>query len=203
MTDFLSFLIDVMAVSKFQSAESIQVAIDQGYRLFGENRVQEAMAKWPALLSTNPTCRLHLIGPLQTNKVKDALTLFHGIESVDRPKLVDEIHKNRLNSHTRTTEFLIQVNVGCEPQKAGVMPDDLPYLIEYCQEKDVPISGLMCIPPVDENPEPYFLFLTNQARQNGMSIISMGMSGDYETAIKCGSTRIRVGTAIFGPRPLK
>ncbi len=200
MTNFLSLPVDVMAVSKFQSTDAIQDVINKGYRLFGENRVQEAVLKWSDLLQRNPQCRLHLIGPLQTNKVRQALQLFQGIESIDRPRLVDEIIKHKSSIDCRVSEFLIQVNIGEEPQKAGVMPTDFEALLTYCREVNLPISGIMCIPPVDLDPVPYFMAMNTLSQAYSLPTTSMGMSSDYNQAIACGSTRIRIGTALFGNR---
>lgn len=200
MTDYLSLPVDVMAVTKLQPVEDILPLISQGYVLFGENRVQEAALKWSNLLEQNPQCRLNLIGSLQTNKVRQALQLFHGIESIDRHRLVDEIVKCRLNEETKTTEFLIQINIGCEPQKSGVMPDDFKCLYTYCLSQGLLISGVMCIPPANQDPIPFFNQLKAMAQAVNIPVVSMGMSSDYEQAIACGSTRIRLGTALFGAR---
>jgi pyridoxal phosphate enzyme (YggS family) len=192
--------VEVMAVSKTQTREKIRQMIDQGYRLFGESRVQEAWEKWPPLLAHFPDCRLHLIGHLQTNKVKQAVELFHSIEVIDRPALVDALIKNLSLPTAKTQEFLIQVNIGAEPQKTGVLPTNFPSLYQYCKNKNLPIHGLMCIPPADQDPSPYFEKLKNMAQHHNLKILSMGMSQDYETALKYGSTRIRLGTALFGSR---
>ena len=200
MSNYLSLPVDVMAVSKFQSIEAIQTLIGQGYTLFGENRVQEATAKWASLLADNPQCRLNLIGPLQTNKVRQALQLFRGIETIDRHRLVDEIIKCRRQEETKTTEFLIQINIGKEPQKSGVMPEDFKDLYAYCQIQDLSISGVMCIPPADQDPVPFFNQVRAMAHDVNLPVVSMGMSSDYEQAIACGSTRIRLGTLLFGAR---
>ncbi|MBX3487037.1 MAG: YggS family pyridoxal phosphate-dependent enzyme [Candidatus Paracaedibacteraceae bacterium] len=200
MTNFLSLPVDVMAVSKFQPTDAIQDVINKGYRLFGENRVQEAALKWPDLLQRNPQCRLHLIGPLQTNKVRQALQLFQGIETIDRPRLVDEIINHKSSIDCRVSEFLIQVNIGEEPQKAGVMPADFEALLTYCREVNLPISGIMCIPPVNLDPVPYFMAMNALSQAYSLPTTSMGMSSDYNQAIACGSTRIRIGTALFGNR---
>ena len=200
MNDFRILPVQVMAVSKFQSIEAIQSLIDQGYTLFGENRVQEVESKWPALLAENHACQLHLIGPLQTNKVSQALQLFHGIESIDRVRLVDEIMKYLPQVKCRTTEFLIQVNIGREPQKSGVLPEEFDGLFAYCLKRGLPVSGVMCIPPVGLDPVRYFNEVYQLAVTHNLPVKSMGMSGDYEVAMACGSTRIRLGTALFGPR---
>lgn len=202
-SDILSLLakktVEVMAVSKAQPVANIENALEDGHRFFGENRVQEAQKKWPGLLKAYPDCRLHLIGPLQTNKAKQAIGLFHGIEVIDRPALVDTLVRYISLPTARTEEFLIQVNIGEEPQKSGVLPKDFQYLRQYCQERQLPVRGLMCIPPVTQDPRPYFEKMKLLAIESGLEVLSMGMSQDYETAIKCGSTRIRLGTAIFGP----
>ncbi|MBW8309685.1 MAG: YggS family pyridoxal phosphate-dependent enzyme [Candidatus Paracaedibacteraceae bacterium] len=195
-----SLPIEIMAVSKAQRIEKIRPLIEQGYRLFGENRVQEAQEKWPTLLAEFPTCQLHLIGHLQSNKVKQAVELFHSIEVIDRLTLVDALIKNLSLPTVRTQEFLIQINIGEEPQKTGVLPSDFSDLYQYCKNKNLPIHGLMGIPPAGQDPRPYFGKLKNIAQEHHLKILSMGMSQDYETAIKCGSTRIRLGTALFGPR---
>ncbi|WP_084676008.1 YggS family pyridoxal phosphate-dependent enzyme [Candidatus Paracaedibacter acanthamoebae] len=192
--------VEVMAVSKTQNIEKICHLIEQGYRLFGENRVQAAWEKWPALLTQFPECRLHLIGHLQSNKAKQAVELFHSIEVINRPSLVDALIKHLSLPTAKTQEFLIQVNIGEEPQKTGVHPNNFPDLYQYCKNKNLPIHGLMCIPPADQDPSPYFEKLKNMAQCHNLKILSMGMSQDYETAIKYGSTRIRLGTALFGSR---
>ncbi|WP_010299992.1 YggS family pyridoxal phosphate-dependent enzyme [Candidatus Odyssella thessalonicensis] len=192
--------VEVMAASKMQPVASIRQLLDYGHRFFGENRVQEALAKWPALLQEFSDCRLHLIGPLQTNKVKAALQLFHGIEVIDRLTLVDALVKYLKRPTTRTREFLIQINIGEEPQKAGVAPAEFITLYHYCQEKGLPIQGLMCVPPAKQDPTPYFQHMQQLADQVNLKILSMGMSQDYTCAVRYGSTRIRLGTALFGSR---
>lgn len=192
--------ISLVAVAKTHPADSIRPAIDAGHRLFGENRVQEAEAKWPALKSLHPDLRLHLIGPLQTNKLRDALGLFDVIETLDREKLARAMVKERDRGRPVPTCF-IQVNIGEEDQKAGIAPDAVDDFIRLCRDElALPVEGLMCIPPVDENPAPYFALLAEIARRNNISVLSMGMSGDYEIAVKLGATHVRVGTAIFGAR---
>lgn len=192
--------VQVMAVSKTQPSTKIVPFLEQGYRLFGESKVQEATAKWPSLLERYPDCRLHLIGSLQSNKINQALRLFHGIEVIDRPSLVDAIIKILACPTTKTQEFLIQVNIGCEPQKSGILPEDFPGLLAHCATKNLPISGLMCIPPADQDPTSYFQALHQLATRHGLETLSMGMSQDYQAALACGSTRIRLGTALFGSR---
>lgn len=191
--------ITLIAVSKFQPEEKLVAALEAGQRVFGENRVQEAASKWPKLKETYSDIELHLIGSLQTNKVKQALELFDVIEIIDRPKLVDEIVK-QLPKLERKPQFYIQVNVGEEEQKDGVLPEEFESLWQYCQKKGLPISGLMCIPPFDEAPAPYFALLNKLAANHGIKHLSMGMSSDFETAISLGATHVRVGTAIFGER---
>lgn len=201
-SDLLALLakktVEVMAVSKAQPVENIQKLLRGGHRFFGESRVQEVQEKWPDLLKVYPDCHLHLIGHLQTNKARQAIELFHGIEVIDRPSLVDALVQYLLLPTAKTCEFLIQVNIGQEPQKSGVLPKDFQSLKHYCQDRHLPIHGLMCIPPADQDPSPYFEKMRILASESDLKILSMGMSQDYETAIKCGSTRIRLGTAIFG-----
>jgi PLP dependent protein len=191
---------EIMAVSKTQPVSAIKELMAAGYRLFGENRVQEAFQKWPDLLKEVDGCRLQLIGPLQTNKVAQAVQLFHGIEVVDRPSLVDALVTQVARPTAVTREFLIQINIGEEPQKSGVLPRDFLDLYHYCCENRLPIQGVMGIPPVHQDPTPYFQQLKTLADQANLKILSMGMSQDYETAIRWGSTRIRLGTALFGKR---
>ncbi len=189
----------LVAVSKFHSQDAIMDAIHAGQRVFAENRVQEASAKWPALKKLYPDIKLHLIGPLQTNKVADSVRLFDVIESVDRIKLADcllkEMHKQKC-----FIPCLIQVNIGSELQKAGIMPENADEFINYCKNKGLNIRGLMCIPPEGENPQPYFENLRAIAVKHNLEILSMGMSNDFACAIKCGATHVRIGTAIFGKR---
>ncbi len=191
--------ITLVAVSKFHPTEALSDAIAAGQFVFGENRVQEAYEKWPPLKAHHPQVCLHLIGPLQTNKVKQALELFDVIETIDRPKLVDEIIKH-LPKLKQQPSFYVQVNIGEEAQKGGVMPAELNSLLDYCAERGLPIAGLMCIPPAEEPPAPYFALLNSLARRHKIKILSMGMSGDFEQAISLGATHVRVGTAIFGQR---
>jgi len=190
----------LVAVSKTVPAERIREAILAGQRLFGENRVQEAQAKFPALKSEAPDVELHLIGPLQTNKAKEAVALFDVIQSLDRAKLADALAAERQKSG-RCPRLFLQVNTGEEPQKAGVSPREAASLIAYVRQLDLPLVGLMCIPPADEDAAPHFAFLAKLARDRGLSGLSMGMSGDFELAVKFGATHVRVGTAIFGARP--
>jgi len=191
----------LIAVSKVKPAEVIHEALEAGQKVFGENRVQEAAEKWPQLKAEFPDTVLHLIGPLQTNKVKDALPLFDVIQTVDRPKLARYLAREMESTGLRP-DCYIQVNTGAEPQKAGVLPTETDDFIKSCREDhNLPIVGLMCIHPVDEEPALHFALLREIARRNGLSQLSMGMSDDYETAIEFGATHVRVGTAIFGKRP--
>jgi len=171
-----------------------------GQRVFGENRVQEAQTKWPALREEFPGIELHLIGPLQSNKARDAVALFDVIETVDREKIAAELARE-IAKQGRTLRLYVQVNTGSEPQKAGIEPKEAVAFVKRCREvHGLDIEGLMCIPPADENPGPHFALLEKLARQAGVERLSMGMSGDYETAVAFGSTSVRVGSAIFGGR---
>ncbi len=193
----------LVAVSKYHPVEKIKLALDAGHRLFGENRVQEAVDKWTLLKMEYPDIKLHLIGGLQTNKVKEAVQLFDVIETVDRKKLAVAIRKelDKCDSATATKEFYIQVNIGEEEQKNGIAPSDADEFIRYCKaDLGLNITGVMCIPPADEPPHLYFGLLHTIARRNALPNVSMGMSSDYHTAVKLGSTHVRVGTAIFGER---
>ncbi|NQV55554.1 MAG: YggS family pyridoxal phosphate-dependent enzyme [Rhodospirillales bacterium] len=190
----------LVAVSKTHPPETITPAIDAGQRLFGENRVQEAEAKWPKLKEANPDCRLHLIGPLQSNKAAIAVQLFDAIETVDRPKLAKALARHMEQTGLRP-DCLIQVNTGEEPQKAGVSPADADKFIAACRDEyGLPLIGLMCIPPANEEPSMHFALLCEIAQRNGLAELSMGMSADYEIAAAFGATLVRVGTAIFGAR---
>jgi PLP dependent protein len=192
--------VTLVAVSKTHSAASVREALMAGHRVFGENRVQEAQGKYPRLREEFPDLALHLIGPLQTNKVRDAVAAFDVIESVDRPRLAQALAREMDNSG-RQPPCLIEVNTGEEPQKAGIMPADADGFILECRERlGLPIVGLMCVPPLDEEPAPHFALLREIARRNGLEILSMGMSADFEKAIRFGATHVRVGTAIFGAR---
>lgn len=191
----------LVAVSKTHPAERIHLVLAAGQRVFGENRVQEAMAKYPALKAAHPDLRLHLIGPLQSNKAKEAVALFDAIESLDRPKLAAALAEQMAKSGRRP-DCYIQVNTGAEPQKAGILPAEADAFIHACRETHgLPVKGLMCIPPVEEAASIHFAFLREIARRNGLSELSMGMSGDFEEAIRFGATLVRVGSAIFGARP--
>jgi len=192
--------VTLIAVSKTFDAETITRVIAAGQRVFGENRVQEAKAKWPGLISAYPGLALHLIGPLQSNKAKEAVALFDAIHSVDRPNLCEALAKE-INSQKRRPELFVQLNTGEEPQKAGVAPADADAFIASCHEKyGLEISGLMCIPPVDEAPAPHFALTAKIAARNGLKNLSMGMSADFAVAIQFGATHVRVGSAIFGHR---
>ena len=192
--------VDLVAVSKTHPAERVRLALESGHHLFGENRVQEAGAKWPTLKEEFPQARLHLIGPLQTNKVRDVLSLFDVIETVDRPKLARTL-ATEMSRQGRRPVCFVQVNTGEETQKAGVLPGEADAFIEQCRrDLDLPIAGLMCIPPVDEEPAMHFALLAKIAARNGLARLSMGMSHDFETAVEFGATELRVGSAIFGPR---
>ena len=189
----------LVAVSKTVAEEGIVEALAAGHRLFGENRVQEAHAKFPLLKNKFPDLELHLIGPLQTNKVKEASSLFDAIETLDRVKLADALAAERDKSGNCPRLF-IQVNTGEEPQKAGVLPTDAAGLIAHVRKLDLPLMGLMCIPPLEDDAAPHFAFLAKLARENALSELSMGMSGDFEMAIRFGASYVRVGSAIFGAR---
>ena len=192
--------IALVAVGKTFGTEHIRPVLEAGHRVFGENRVQEAISKWPALRADYPDIELHLIGALQSNKAKDAVELFDVIESLDRPKLARALAV-AMEKSGRRPDCLIQVNTGSETQKAGVPPDNADRFIASCREEHgLPILGLMCIPPVDDAPALHFALLRDIARRNGLDVLSMGMSADYETAIAQGATHVRVGSAIFGAR---
>ena len=193
--------IKLVAVGKTHDAQAIAAAIAADQLTFGENRVQEAKTKYPDLKAAHPDLDLHLIGPLQTNKVKDAVALFDAIHTVDRPHLAEAL-ASELKRTGRAPKLFIQVNTGEEPQKAGVAPRDALAFLDKCRtDFGIVISGLMCIPPADEEPSLHFALLLKLARDFGLKELSMGMSGDYETAIRFGATHVRVGSAIFGARP--
>ena len=192
--------VTLVAVSKTHGADRVRELLDAGQRVFGENRVQEAEEKFPALQVEYPDLELHLIGPLQTNKARDAVALFDVIQSVDRERLAATLAKEMERTGKRPACF-IQVNTGEEPQKAGILPADLDAFVAACRDTHkLPIVGLMCIPPVDEEPALHFALLTKMAARNGLSQVSMGMSADYETAVRLGATHVRVGSALFGAR---
>ncbi|WP_299349551.1 YggS family pyridoxal phosphate-dependent enzyme [uncultured Shimia sp.] len=189
----------LIAVSKVQPNDRVAEVLRQGHRLFGENKVQEAAGKWPDFREEFQDVNVHLIGPLQTNKARQAMQLFDAIHSVDRPKLANTLA--RLAQETgHCPDLFIQVNTGEEPQKAGVMPADADVFIADCLSKDLPVQGVMCIPPFDEEPSLHFALLAKIAKRNGLSGLSMGMSSDFERAIALGATHVRVGSAIFGER---
>jgi PLP dependent protein len=192
--------VTLVAISKTFGVEAIAPAIAAGQAVFGENRVQEAKAKWPALKARHPGLELHLVGPLQSNKAKEAVALFEAIHSVDRASLAEVLAKEIAKQGRQPTLF-VEVNTGAEPQKAGVLPEDTDAFLKTCHETyGLTIAGLMCIPPADEPPAPHFALTAKIARRNGLSQLSMGMSADFGTAIAFGATHIRVGTAIFGER---
>lgn len=193
--------VSLVAVSKTHPAETIQLALNTGYRVFGENKVQEAEEKWPDLKSAYPDATLHLIGPLQSNKTKRAVQLFDVIETVDRIKIAKALARE-MDAQNIRPECYIQVNTGEEPQKTGVLPADVDAFIKQCRDElKLPIVGLMCIPPAEDNPSLHFGLLSEMAKRNGLHNLSMGMSSDFETAVELGATSVRVGTAIFGSRP--
>lgn len=187
------------AVTKTQPPEALAAALAAGQRLFGENRVQEAQAHWNALRPAVPDLELRLIGPLQTNKAADAVALFDCIETLDRPRLVDALAA-AAGKLGRPVRVLVQVNTGAEPQKAGALPEEADALVAYARGRSLIVEGLMCIPPADEAAGPHFALLRKIARRNGLGTLSMGMSGDYETAIRFGATHVRIGSALFGER---
>jgi PLP dependent protein len=189
----------LVAVSKTVDEAGIRAALAAGQRLFGENRVQEAQGKFPALKQDYPDLELHLIGPLQTNKIKEAVALFDCIETLDRAKLADALAAERDRSG-KCPKLFVQVNTGEEPQKAGVLPGETGALIAHARARNLPVTGLMCIPPQNQDHAPHFGFLLKLARDHGLSELSMGMSGDFEMAIRFGASYVRVGTAIFGER---
>ena len=192
--------VTLIAVSKTFDAEAISPIINAGQRVFGENRVQEARAKWPGLITGTPGIALHLIGPLQSNKAKEAVALFDAIHSVDRPSICEALAKE-INSQKKQPELFVQLNTGEEPQKAGVAPGEADAFIASCRDKHgLIISGLMCIPPVNEAPAPHFALTAKIAARNGLKNLSMGMSADFAVAIQFGATHVRVGSAIFGHR---
>jgi len=192
--------VHLIAVSKTFGAADIEPVLAAGHRHFGENRVQEAKGKWPALKERYPEIALHLIGPLQSNKTKEAVELFDAIHSIDRPKIARAI-ADEMTRQGRELQLFVQVNTGEEPQKAGVLPRELPALLALCRDElGLKIEGLMCIPPVEEEPAIHFAFLAKLAAENGLSGLSMGMSDDFATAVAFGATHVRVGSAIFGRR---
>ncbi len=192
--------VTLVAITKAHREDRILPALDDGHRIFGENRVQEAAAKWPALKDRFADVELHLVGPLQTNKVRQALALFDVIETLDRPKLAHALAAEMARSQ-RPTPCYIQINTGEEPQKAGVMPGEADDFIALCRDDlALPVAGLMCIPPIEEEPALHFALLAETARRHGIECLSMGMSADFETAVALGASHVRIGTAIFGER---
>ena len=189
----------LIAVSKVQPMERVVAVLEEGHRVFGENKVQEAASKWPDLKERFDGVELHLIGPLQSNKTRQAMGLFDVIHSVDRPKLARAIARIAIEEG-HCPKLFIQVNTGEEPQKAGIMPADLDEFVEECRALGLPVVGLMCIPPVEEEPSLHFALLAKMAKRNGLDQLSMGMSSDFESAIAQGATHVRVGSAIFGER---
>ena len=194
--------VTLVAVSKAQPDARVITALDAGQRVFGENYVQEATARWPALRARHPGVLLHMIGPLQSNKARDAVALFDVIETVDRPKLARVLAAEMARQGRRPACF-VQVNTGEEPQKAGVLPAEADAFVAECRRLELPVVGLMAIPPEDEEPSLHFALLADIARRNGLEQLSMGMSADYEIAVRFGATHVRVGSAIFGERPQK
>ncbi|KQT52601.1 MULTISPECIES: YggS family pyridoxal phosphate-dependent enzyme [unclassified Aureimonas] len=193
--------VTLVAVSKTYDAEAIRPVLDEGHRTFGENRVQEAMGKWPGLRKAYPGIELHLIGPLQSNKSAEAVACFDVIETIDREKIAAALAAEMAKQGRRLATY-VQVNTGEEPQKAGIAPREAVAFVERCRSvHGLDVVGLMCIPPAEENPGPHFALLEKLAREAGLPKLSMGMSGDYETAIAFGATSVRVGSAIFGARP--
>lgn len=190
---------DLVAVAKTVPEDEIRQALAAGQRLFGENRVQEAQRKYPALKECFGDLELHLIGPLQTNKVREAVAVFDVIQTLDREKLADALAAERDRSG-KTPRLFVQVNTGEEPQKAGALPRQAAALIGYARGKNLPVEGLMCIPPAEDDAAPHFALLAKLAKDHGLKHLSMGMSGDFELAVKFGATHVRVGTAIFGTR---
>ncbi|WP_338467375.1 YggS family pyridoxal phosphate-dependent enzyme [Novosphingobium sp. ZN18A2] len=191
--------VTLVAVSKTHPAEAIEPLIHAGQRVFGENRVQEAQDKWPALIERHPSIELHLVGQLQSNKAEDAVRLFDCIHSLDRPSLVKALAK-AMDKADRRVPCFVQVNIGEEDQKGGCPIDDLPALLEQAGDAGLPVIGLMCVPPLEVEPAPYFALMAKMAADNGLTGLSMGMSGDFETAVTLGATHVRVGSALFGAR---
>ena len=191
--------VKLIAVSKVQPLERIVAVLEAGHRLFGENYVQEVAGKWPDLRVQFGTVSVHMIGPLQTNKAKVAVELFDAIHTLDRPSLAEKLAR-LAQERGKCPELFVQVNTGAEPQKAGVLPNDLDGFLGMCRNLDLPVQGLMCIPPESEDSVPHFAMLAGMAARNGLSSLSMGMSGDFEAAIAMGATHVRIGSAIFGAR---
>lgn len=191
--------VTLIAVSKVQPLARIEAVLAAGHRVFGENYVQEAAAKWPDLRARFPGVALHMIGPLQTNKAKAAVELFDAIHTLDRPSLAERLAR-LAQERGACPALFVQVNTGAEPQKAGVLPDEADAFIAAARAMDLPVTGTMCIPPEGEDPAPHFRLLAGIARRNGLANLSMGMSADFETAVALGATHVRVGSAIFGAR---
>ena len=191
--------VQLIAVSKVQPNDRVEAVLDLGHRIYGENKVQEAAGKWPDFRARYDRLSVHLIGPLQSNKTRQAMGLFDAIHSVDRPKIAKAIARIA-QEEGHCPELFIQVNTGEEDQKAGVLPADTDAFVAECRDLDLPVRGLMCIPPVDETPSLHFALLAKLAARNGLDGLSMGMSADFEAAIALGATHIRVGSAIFGER---
>jgi|SRR5216683_3087983 pyridoxal phosphate enzyme (YggS family) len=192
--------VSLVAVSKTFGPDAIAPVLAAGQRAFGENRVQEAMGKWPALKASHPASELHLVGPLQSNKARDAVALFEAIHSVDRPSLCEALARE-IGRQGRTPLLFAEINTGGEPQKSGVLPQEADGFLKLCRESyGLAIAGLMCLPPLDEAPAPHFALTAKIARRNGLRLLSMGMSADFAQAIAFGATHVRVGTAIFGER---
>ena len=191
--------VSLIAVSKVQPLERVRAVLEAGHRLFGENYVQEAAGKWPDLRAEFGQIDVHMIGPLQTNKAKVAVELFDAIHTVDRPSLAEKLAR-LAQDRGACPDLFIQVNTGREPQKAGILPEDADAFIASCRALDLPVHGLMCIPPEGEDTSPHFALLAGMAQRNGLTGLSMGMSADFEAAIAAGATHIRVGSAIFGAR---
>jgi pyridoxal phosphate enzyme (YggS family) len=193
--------VTLIAVSKTFGADAIEAAIAAGQRVFGENRVQETKAKWPEIRARHDGLSLHLIGPLQSNKAKEAVALFDAIHSVDRPSICEALAKE-IGKQGRAPQLFVEINTGAEPQKAGILPEEADGFLRDCRDTHgLTISGLMCIPPLDEAPAPHFALTAKIAARNGLKLLSMGMSADFATAIQFGATHVRVGSAIFGGRP--
>lgn len=191
--------VTLIAVSKVQPEARVVAVLAEGHRVFGENYVQEALAKWPGLRARFGPVAVHMIGPLQTNKARAAVELFDAVHTLDRASLAEKLAR-LAQTRGQSPEIFLQVNTGAEPQKAGVLPGDLDAFVESCRALDLPLSGLMCIPPEGDDAEPHFSMLAGMARRNGLAGLSMGMSSDFEAAIAQGATHVRVGSAIFGSR---
>lgn len=191
--------VTLIAISKVQPDDRVEAVLREGHRVFGENRVQEAAGKWPGFRERYDGIALHLVGPLQSNKARQAMELFQAIHSVDRPKLAQTLAR-LAQEIGDCPDLFIQVNTGEEPQKAGIMPADTDDFVAECRALDLPVRGLMCIPPVEDDPSPHFALLAKMAARNGLDGLSMGMSGDFDRAISHGATHVRVGSAIFGAR---